>query len=223
MQYNINEYRNMLNNEVNEIKGILKNKQENIEKTNKDIINLNVKKEENLEKKIILQEACKKARELSADWFSMISTRGVKIILGNNLEVKIISGEKNSVPTNDFIIRAEYKDYSTETDPTEEDGGGVADIVSLTNFLTMNIINHDYNAAPLVLDEPTKFVSAGHADDVGKFLSQFAHEFNKQIIMVTHAKETKDYADKVFTISLNENGTSEIIDIIDSNNKKDSE
>lgn len=209
--YDIESYRKQLNNEVNELKGVIKNKQENIDKLNSDIIKLNARKEENIQKKLILQEACKKARELSADWFAMISTNGVKTILGDNLEVKIILGDKNGVPTSDFVVHATYDDYETITDPTEEDGGGVADIVSLTNFLTMNIVNKDYNAAPLILDEPTKFVSAGHADDVGSFLSKISKEFGKQIIMVTHAQETKEYADKIFHVSLNEKGTSEVI------------
>lgn len=203
--------------EINEDNGVIKSKQEYISKTETSLTDLDKKKKDNIEKKLILQEACKKARELSSDMFANISTNGVKTILGDNLEVKIIPGEKNGVPTSDFVIKAKYLDYETETDPISADGGGVADIVSLTNFLTMNIINSNINSASIILDEPTKFVSAGNADNVGFFLREISENFNKQIIMVTHAQETKKYANKIFTVALNDRGTSVVTE--DNNNE----
>lgn len=205
------DYQKQLNDEINQTKGVLQAKKKTIDDTIAQIEQMGKQRDENIQKKMILQEACKKARALSADWFAMISTNGVKTILGDNLEVKIISGEKNGVPTCDFVVKAKYEDYETTTDPTEEDGGGVADIVSLTNFLTMNILNSD-NTAPIILDEPTKFVSGGHANDVGNFLNRIAEEFGKQLIMVTHAQETKNYANKVFHVELNDKGCSVIVE-----------
>lgn len=206
-------YKQALNKEINETSGVLKSKEKSLEDTQKRIKRLEETKDTNLRKKLILQEACKKARELSSDLFAMISTNGVKTILGDNLEVKIISGEKNGVPTSDFIIHATYDGYSTDTDPAEEDGGGVADIVSLTNFLSMNIINSKINSAVIIVDEPTKFVSMGNANSVGNFLKSISQEFNKQIIMVTHAKETTEYAQKVFSVSLDSKGTSIVTEL----------
>lgn len=207
VQSEISKYITELQRDINMTSGKLESQEKQLQETNKKIAELEQKKKNNDMKKWILQEACKKAREESAFYFSQMCTSGLKTILGDNLEIKIVSGTKNGVPTCDFVVCAKYKDYETETDPSEEDGGGVADIVSLTNFLTMNAINRD-NTAPIILDEPTKFVSAGHADNVGKYLASISNEMNKQIIMVTHAKETKLYANKVFDVALDENGTS---------------
>lgn len=211
LKYLENEFNN-IEKKINEHNGIITEKEKYIKTKENEIIKLEKNKKDNLDKKIIIKKACKQARQLSEDTFAAISTRALQTILGDNLEVKIIEGEKNNVPTADFKVIAKYSDYETETDPTEEDGGGVADIVSLTNFLTMNILNQRTNSAPIILDEPTKFVSAGHADNVAIFLEQFSKDFNKQIIMVTHAQETKKYANKVFKIEMNENGYSEISD-----------
>ena len=111
-----------------------------------------------------------------------------------------------------MILKSTYDGYETELEPTdEESGGGVADIVSLANFITMNMLNGNINTAPIILDEPTKFVSAGNADGVGRFIEMASKQFNKQIIMVTHAQETTKYADKVLKVSLNDRGVSEAV------------
>lgn len=197
-----------INNDINQKKGVLKSKEDTIATTEKRIRDLDEKSKRNMEKKLIIQEACKLARDMSAEWFAKLSTNGVQTILGDNLEVKIVTGDKKGVPTCDFYVHAKYGSYETATDPTEEDGGGVADIVSLTNFIAMNALNIDSNSASIILDEPTKFVSAGHADDVGEFISKIAQELDKQIIMVTHAAETKNHADKIFKVELNDKGVS---------------
>lgn len=209
----LEKYYNNIQKDINEKNGIIVEKEKHIKNKEDELNKLEENKKSNLQKKIVLQKACKEARKLSEDKFAAISTQALQTILGNNLEVKIVEGEKNNVPTADFKVLAKYSDYETETDPTDEDGGGVADVVSLTNFLTMNIMNQSSNSAPIILDEPTKFVSAGHSDDVALFLEQFSKDFGKQIIMVTHAQETKKYADKVFKVELDENGSSQVSDI----------
>lgn len=63
-------------------------------------------------------------------------------------------------------------------------------------------------AAPIILDEPTKFVSKGNAKDVALFLSETSKNMNKQIIMVTHDGISKEFADKTYEISLDKDGIS---------------
>ena len=77
----------------------------------------------------------------------------------------------------------------------------------------MNSFVSDENSAPLVLDEPTKYVSKGNAKDVALFLSETSKNMGKQIIMVTHDGVSKDYADKAYRIALDENGNSKSEDI----------
>ena len=72
----------------------------------------------------------------------------------------------------------------------------------------MNSFVSDDNSAPLILDEPTKFVSKGNAQDVALFLSETSKNMKKQIIMVTHDGVSKDYADKAYEIKLDDDGNS---------------
>jgi DNA repair exonuclease SbcCD ATPase subunit len=199
---------------ISEIDGKINSKANKITEKNNKINELNTDRDENVLKKAILLEACKTMRETSSDIFASISTSAVQTILGDTNVVKIVHGERNGVPTSDFRICSMYNGYMTELEPTdEESGGGVADIVSLANFLTMNILNQEQNSAPILLDEPTKFVSLGHADNVGKFLKKIAEEFDKQIILVTHASDTAKYADKIFHVELDEEGKSVVTEL----------
>lgn len=200
-----------VSSEISELDGVIKSKTDKIADRKANIDNLSQKREENILKKAILLEACKKVREVSSDTFAEICTSGVRTILGDDLSVKIIHGERNGIATSDFRLCSKYDGYETELEPTdEESGGGVADVVSLANFLTMNILNSDRNSAPIILDEPTKFVSLGNADKVGQFLSYISKQFNKQIIMVTHASDTAMHADQRMIVGLNKNGVSEV-------------
>ena len=194
-----------------EYDGTIKSKTDKIGEKNKKIDQLNKNREVNLIKKNILLEACKKIREMSSDIFADICTSGVRTILGDDLSVKIVHGERGGVPTSDFKLVSKFDGYETELDVTdEESGGGIADIVSLSSFLTMNILNGEFNSAPILLDEPTKFVSQGNADKVGQFIMDISKQFNKQIIMVTHASDTAKYGEKIFHVKLNDEGKSEI-------------
>ena len=195
--------------QINEIDGKINSKTAKIADKNKKIAELTQDKEDNILKKAILTEACKTMRELSSDVFANICTSGVKTILGEGQEVKIIHGERNGVPTSDFKLVSKYEGYETEVEPTaDESGGGLADIVALASFLTMNILNSESNSAPILLDEPTKFVSLGNADRVGVFLQDIATQFDKQIIMVTHAADTAKYADELFDVKIDDSGAS---------------
>lgn len=207
---NLESLLTIVNGNISELDGVIRSKADKIGERKKNIEKLSKDREENILKKAILLEACKKVRELSSDTFADICTSGVRTILGDDLSVKIIHGERNGVATSDFKLCSKYDGYETELEPTdEESGGGVADIVSLANFMTMNILNEGRNSAPIILDEPTKFVSLGNADKVGQFISYISSKFGKQIIMVTHAQDTAKYANQIVHVALNKSGISE--------------
>lgn len=165
-------------------------------------------------KKKLIQDAASEARKFSKEMFEETSTEALQTILGNNLSVEIKLGETAGTQTADFLVKAKYEDDSEViVDPTNEDGGGVADIIALASLISMNSFVSDENSAPLVLDEPTKYVSKGNAKDVALFLSETSKNMGKQIIMVTHDGVSKDYADKAYRIALDENGNSKSEDI----------
>lgn len=204
---------NEINLAISEKNGQIKEKTDFINRRK----NENTKYEEtyntNLKKKFLLQEACDTARKTSYDRFATIATMGLQQIFGKDISVEIVASEKNSVPTANFFVRTKYDGYETLTNPTDSDGGGVADIISLSAFICMNILYGDKNTAPLFLDEPTKFVSAGYSSAVAKFIKDISEEYGKQIIMVTHAKETQYSADAVFNVALDDTGKSVVEEV----------
>lgn len=201
--------------QIEQCNGIIQDKSKKIVERQNAIQTLETSKASNLLKKTILTEACKQIRTISSDVFSQISTTAVQQILGDHLSVKIVQGERGGVPTADFKICATYDDYYLEVEPTDdESGGGVADIVSLANLLTINVLNQEQNSAPIILDEPTKFVSVGNADKVGEFIKKMAQKFDKQIIMVTHSPDTAMHADETIKVHLDNEGKS-VVEIFD--------
>lgn len=164
-------------------------------------------------KKAVLVEASEEARNHSIEVFEGVATNALKEILGDNLSVEIEVGELNGNKTLNFLVKSKYSDHEVIVDPTTEDGGGVADVVALSSLIAMNSFLSDENDAPIILDEPTKFVSKGNAESVAKFLKTISEDFGKQIIMVTHDGVSSEFADKAYRVCLNDNGTSEVFDI----------
>lgn len=204
---------NETNLAISEKNGQIKEKTDFINRRKNENSKLEETYNTNLKKKFLLQEACDTARKTSYDRFATIATMGLQQIFGKDISVEIAASEKNSVPTANFLVRTKYDGYETLTNPTDSDGGGVADIISLSAFICMNILYGDKNTAPLFLDEPTKFVSAGYSSAVAKFIKDISEEYNKQIIMVTHAKETQYSADAVFNVALDDTGKSVVEEV----------
>ena len=195
--------------QIHRLDGTISSKAEKISEKNKKITELTQDKEDNILKKAILLEACKTMREVSSDIFANICTSGVRTIMGDELTIQIEHGERAGVPISDFKICSVYNGETIKLEPSaDEVGGGVADIIALASFLTMNILNKEQNSAPMLLDEPTKYVSLGNADRVGQFISDIAQQFNKQILMVTHAGDTAKYAENIIHVQLNDAGQS---------------
>ena len=186
-------------------------------KLKKEIKTMNTELSEN-EKKIsdferknfLIKEVSEEARNQAKDYFARLATHGLKIVLGEHLSVDIEVSTKGDSPTLDFLVTSEYDDYIISADPTEGEGGGVADIVALASFLNLNHLKLDTNKAPLMLDEPTKYVSKGNSREVSDFISQISK--NKQIIMSTHDQVSQDIADKAYLLK-KEDGITKVIEV----------
>lgn len=86
-------------------------------------------------------------------------------------------------------------------DPLQDNGGGLADIVSFSLRLACWTISSSDNL--IVLDEPFKFLSMDLRPLAGELLQTLSHKLNLQIIMVTHDKEMIDIADNLFEVQKN--------------------
>lgn len=144
-----------------------------------------IDKKDKLELEIqLLTDVVKEAKENAKETLKYMTTNALQFIMGDNICFDIDMSENGA----DFLVRAEYGsiDEIVETDPAEEEGGGIADICSCTTQIGMLNIMEQSNFAPLLLDEPSKYVSKGYSEPFAKFLFETSSSTNRQTIMVTH-------------------------------------
>ena len=85
---------------------------------------------------------------------------------------------------------------------TDTVGGGVIDVVSFALRIAFWAIRKD-SAPVFILDEPMRFLSAGHVRNASELIRRLSEELGVQIIMVTHEPGFSDYADRVFLVKRN--------------------
>lgn len=163
--------------------------------------------------KTLLEEATEEARENGKKVLAETSTHAVRMVMDDELEVDMHLTQKRGVANADLVIRKETDGYTLETDPANEEGGGMADIVSVSTFISMGMLVGDENKAPYFLDEPTKYVSKGNSDSVAKFLKEIVNYSGKQTILVTHDEVVAEAGDKKFKVEMDSNGTSHVSEI----------
>lgn len=164
-------------------------------------------------KRIILQEASQEARKQAKETLESVATNALQYIMGEHVSLVIKLSEKGNSPTASFFVRKEYGDYVVETDPAEEEGGGIADIVAFSVFIAMLQLTGGSNVASLFLDEPSKFVSAGYSDKVANFLYDVSKSINRQAFMVTHDEFIAKVGDVAYLFMMDQDGKSKATNI----------
>lgn len=208
------------NEQIGALKKIEESKSKNIDKLD----SITKEKEKLLLKKSILKEASTEARKSAGKLLDGMSTNAIQSIISNKKRVQTIFNEKNNNPTaNVFVFEKTANGKEVDTDPTEEDGGGVADIVSLANFLAFGELTKNTNKAPLFLDEPSKYVSKLYRNGVADFLYEMSHYFKRQVFMSTHDEALVDAGDKVYYIKKDNNGCSNLLDMDISSSRTEAE
>lgn len=151
-------------------------------------------------KKILVSEAAVEARKQARDVLQSIGTRALQFIMGDHMSLEIELKEQAKQWVANFITKTEEsEDYLIETDPAEEEGGGVADVVSLSTQTAMLQLTGESNVAPIFLDEPSKYVSKGHSEQVAKFLREISSHYNRQVFMVTHDEYLANIGDVAYS------------------------
>lgn len=168
---------------------------------------LREKRDEIDRKRTLLQEASDEARSQSKEVLQAMSTKALQFILGEHLSLHVKLTGKRNMPSADIIVKSEYGDYVVETFPAEEEGGGVADVVSFATFIAMRELAGDANVAPFFLDEPSKFVSKGHSQQVARFLYEISHHFERQSFMVTHDEYLASVGDRAYHFKIEDGKT----------------
>lgn len=169
-----------------------------------------------LMQKALLNDTSKEARNQGKEVLADMATLAVQSVFGENIYVDINITEKDGIPQADVTVFKKYDYGVIEVDPSGNDGGGLADIVSLALFMGIRQINGAKNFAPNVLDEPSKYVSDGYlSEKFAEFLPSMINYSKRQTIVATHDIPLMEAGDVVYKMTLDKNtGISHINKII---------
>lgn len=174
---------------------------------------LEEEEEELLLKRELLNDASEKAREDGMRVLADTATNAVQAILGEDVFVEITSKDKGGSAYVDVKVKRTVDGMEVVTDPTNGEGGGVADIVSLAMFFSLGLLVGSDNEAPLFLDEPTKFLSKGYSEEAAEFIREMVDYTGKQTFLVTHDSRIKEEGDKTYKVTLDEDFISVVEEI----------
>lgn len=163
--------------------------------------------------RILLQDASVEARKNAKDLLQNMATNALQFIIGEYMSMDIKLDEKGNSPVAEFLVKSKYDGYTVEADPAEEEGGGIGDIVSFASFIAMLQLTGSNNVAPLFLDEPSKYVSKGHSENVAKFLFEVSGDSERQVFMVTHDEYLAKMGDTAYHFHIDDKGISRTIEI----------
>ena len=160
----------------------------------------------------LLNKACKEGRKNGRELLSQITTTSIKEVFGENSSVLLYSpeddeedGSKNSTATTKVYIQKQLENGDiVNIDPSDADGGGLADITSLSLFMSLGQMLKN-NFAPYVLDEPTKFVNGCELiNKSANYIRNIVDFLGKQTIMSTNEDIYAEKADTVYRMVIDE-------------------
>lgn len=184
---------------------------ETIVKKQKDLSSMRSEVDKNITIREILHDSSEEARKKSKELLERVTSDAVSVVTGENLDVKINLAIKNNAMTAELTLEANYPgDIVVETNPAQEDAGGAADVVSLAVFESIRMLSGKENSAPLFLDEPLKYVSAGNAAGSAEFIKGLTEMTGIQTFVVTHELNSlPGVADAAYKLDLAD-GTSKV-------------
>ena len=96
-------------------------------------------------------------------------------------------------------------------EPIDASGGGVINLASFALRVASWTMQSPRTNNVLILDEPFGNVSVDLLPRVSDMVQQISHKLGLQIIMITHAEELMEMADKVFKVGI-KNGVSAVME-----------
>lgn len=203
----IEKFNEFYKEKENEVKILKSQKEEKI----KEIELIDNKLIDTTTEKVLLENSSLKALNLSKDIMEEVSTNSLRAVFDDDREVVINLGTKSGQRTAELLMLQD----SDDTDPAKEEGGGVADIVSVTSFLALgDLLNENY--APLFLDEPNKFLSKEYSEKMAFYLKDIIDYTGKQMFLVTHDEHLKTVGDISFKMT--KVGKTSYMEVINQNN-----
>lgn len=168
-----------------------------------------VKEKETLgETLVLLQTASEQARNKSVETVEELVSKPLQYIFEDDSRFEVEMKTKGDNSSAYFNVITEYDYGVIKADPKGSAGGGKGDITSLSLLTTLNCAVGTKITAPLLLDEPSKYVSpSSRALNVGNFLRDVSVNFDKQIILSTHNHDISAVSDRAYNFELKDGVT----------------
>ena len=197
---NIKNIRNSLERLKGEKTALLKKKKKKQAKLKR--INKHIKATE--QARAFLQQISKQTQEQVSLQLSGIVSTAMSAVFDDPYDIKISFIERRGkVEADIFFIQ-----NGVEMQPKDATGGGAVDLAALALRLSCWAIQKHRTRNTLILDEPMKWLKGDDLPQKGsQIIKEISEQMRLQIIMVSHAQELIDCADKIFNIKI-KNGVS---------------
>lgn len=167
----------------------------------------NKRRSKNLEEALlILQQVGMKTQQELEFQISEIVSLALSSVFDDPYEFKIEFVPRRGKTEADLYFLRDGEKYF----PLDDNGGGTVDVASFALRVALWNLSRPKTRNVLILDEPFKFLSSEHLSRASEMLKMISERLKIQIIMVTHIPELIDSADKVFTVTKNKKGISQI-------------
>jgi len=137
-------------------------------------------------------------KQQTKEGFNSLITYALRYVFGEPYKFSLEFGRRGNYEEVDFKILAPNREEAN--DPINSEGGGLLDLISLALRIVLLELSRPKNNSFLILDEPCKHLSLQYRPKIGKFFEYISQKTNRQLIIITHFEELKDYADKSIKI-----------------------
>ena len=161
------------------------------------------------ETRVVLAELSKISREKAVNVIQDTVSNMLKETLGDRYNFEVELSESGGRPTVEFYVIKTVDGIQSRQNISEDNGGGVLDIVSTALRYAFLLVYNKGIKSPLILDEPAKMISENNAPMYVDFLAELSNYSGKQVIMCTHNEAIKDRADNLIVVK-NTDGKSKI-------------
>ena len=157
---------------------------------------------------IIKQVGLKTQQEFEVHISDLVSSAIASVFPDDPYQFKVIFVERRGRTECDLMLERDGE----LIDPLTGAGGGVIDIAVLALRLASINMQRGKLRPLLLLDEPFKMLSVDLQNRAGRMIKELSDKMDVQIIMVSHAHEAVEFADKVFQVSIKD-GESQVKEI----------
>lgn len=165
--------------ELERLKRVITDKEKDVARLEKETEGLTTGKK-------VIEEACKEAREQSRQLLESMATIAIDSVFKDETAVLLQLNETAQGASLDVKIVSRDENGQMQISNPSFDGGGLNDILSTAFLVSIGNTVPD-NYAPLVLDEPSKFVSKGTlAENFAAYMKDLSIFSTKQMIISTH-------------------------------------